>query len=126
MRASDDARFFLFWLVCLPVRAVVAYGGFALVKVDDVFYILFSIYTALTSAGFLAFSLLWWCGSARKKGGLGGDVWWNHMRPIHALLWLGACVCFALREPSAFFFLVADVVVGAIAGALHHGFGLEI
>ena len=58
MRVSDDARFYLFWLVCLPVRAVVAYGGFALVKVDDVFYILFSIYTALTSAGFLAFSLI--------------------------------------------------------------------
>ena len=60
MRVSDDARFYLFWLVCLPVRAAIAYGGFALVKVDDVFYILFSIYTALTSAGFLAFSLLWW------------------------------------------------------------------
>lgn len=121
----DDAqRFWLFWLCCIPFRAAIAVGGLLLPTVDTVFFLFYGIYCLLTSVGLTTNVLLWCSGNASGVGGLGGRVWWARVRVVHAALWLSAALAFAAHGPGGWI-LVADVIVGALAGFLH-AFGVEL
>ena len=52
-------------------------------------------------------------------------MWWARARVVHALLWLAAGVIFLVPGPGGWI-LVADVTVGALAGALHHLCGVAL
>ena len=122
---NDGSRRLLFWLACIPLRAALAVGGVLLPPVGEAFSLLFGIYCLLTGAGLTANVVLWWTGQHKGRGGLGGKVWWARIRIVHALLWLAAGVVFLARGPGGWI-LVADVGVGALAGALHHLCGVRL
>ena len=122
---SPRARFLLFWLCCLPLRATLAVGGVLLVDVDDAFYVLYALYCIVTGIGFSVNVALWLTGQHKGRGGLGGKVWWARARILHALLWLTAAVVFLVRGPGGWL-LVADASVGLVAGLLHYGGGVSL
>ena len=52
----------------------------------------------------------------------GDRIWWNDVRPIHAILY-GLFAYYALKKsPHAWTFLATDVVLGAVAWILFHFF----
>lgn len=60
--------------------------------------------------------------NSRKTGPevFGESIWWNHLRPVHALLYLLFAI-FALRKDrNAWKFLVVDVSLGLTAFLYHH------
>lgn len=57
---------------------------------------------------------LWLKPSLRPSGPetFGAPIWWNSMRPIHALLWLLFVISALMKKEYAWKFLALDVVLG--------------
>jgi len=45
----------------------------------------------------------------------GRPMWWQNLRPIHALLWAAFAVAALQGKPWAWKFLAADVILGMVA-----------
>lgn len=52
----------------------------------------------------------------------GGKIWWNFMRPIHALLYLTFSVLAFQKSNFAWIPLLIDVVIGLLAFLNYHYF----
>lgn len=50
----------------------------------------------------------------------GSKIWWNALRPIHAVLWFGFAIAAFNKSSNAYLFLVADVLFGLLAFLIHH------
>lgn len=61
---------------------------------------------------------------ARKTGPevFGGKIWWNALRPVHAALYFGFAVAALAGSRRAWWFLLADVLLGLVSFLWHHGF----
>ena len=61
-------------------------------------------------------------GGLRKTGAetMGKPLWWNHMRPVHAALYFMAATLAMGGNRRASLPLAADVLVGALASAMHY------
>jgi hypothetical protein len=61
-------------------------------------------------------------GNLRPVGAeAGGLIWWDSLRPLHALLWLGFAHSAYRGNPHAWRWLMLDTLVGAGAWVLHRG-----
>lgn len=75
-------------------------------------------YVALIPAiGFTIIYLAGW----RKTGAevFGEKIWWNALRPLHALLWFAFAIAAIYRKPHAWAFLFIDTVIGLAAFTWH-------
>jgi hypothetical protein len=50
----------------------------------------------------------------------GDKIWWNSLRPVHALLWLSFALMTILQIPKAWIVLIIDTLFGLIAFLVHH------
>ena len=103
----------LFLLACLPARLGAAYGAA---------FVAHRFPAWLPWMGLLAaiVAINWLCGSFSDTGVFGGKVWWASMRPVHACIYLiFAAMAFA-KVPQAYLVLVADALVGLVAGVVHY------
>ncbi len=48
-----------------------------------------------------------------------GRIWWNNVRPLHALLYFGFAYAALKQNKNAYLFLVADVILGGSVFLLH-------
>jgi hypothetical protein len=117
-------RNFLFLFGCIGTRAMLAY--FAKRIGDDV--VLREKYSSIIAAialipaiGFMYIYLT----DGRKTGPevFGQRIWWNHMRPIHAMLYFAFAILAYKKEPKAWIALAIDVVVGLSAFAYNRIYG---
>lgn len=110
----------LFWTVCIPVRLGVAAAALAIGHWAPRWLPLVAVYAAATALGF-AYNAALTLAGRKRRGGLGGLVWWARVRWVHLALWAAAAALAFRRAvpwgPGAL--LALDVVVGAVAGALH-------
>jgi hypothetical protein len=52
----------------------------------------------------------------------GGRIWWNNIRPVHALLYLTfAYMVINGYTENAWWLLLADTIFGIAATSIHHG-----
>ena len=110
-----QTRFVLFIIFCLGSRVTLAYiakhAGPRVLRIMG--------YLAI--APVIGFMYIFLTGS-RTTGAevMGEKIWWNSLRPVHALL----CALFAYSAINsysyAWMFLLADVVLGAISFMVHH------
>jgi hypothetical protein len=72
----------------------------------------------LVSIGFLYI----FATGARKTGAevFGDRIWWNALRPLHALLFTAFAVAVVLRPTAAYAILLADLIIGVTAFAWYH------
>ena len=56
----------------------------------------------------------------RKTGALRQQIWWSHMRPVHAILFATFSIMAFLKMDTAYLPLAVDVAVGAIAFGVHN------
>jgi len=108
-------RILLFLIGCIGVRSL--FVVFA--KYIDIKYLPYLGYLALLHA--IGFIYIYTTGS-RKFGieTFGHKIWWNNLRPIHAILYLLFAYNAIIGNKHAWIYLLADVLFGLISFLIYH------
>ena len=108
-------RFVLFLVGCIGSRSLFAYTS----KMIPLEYLPILGYIALLPA--IGFLYIFTTGS--RKTGIevgGGPIWWDWLRPVHALLYLAFAYNAISKNRDAWLYLAADVIIGLVAFLVHH------
>ena len=107
----------LFLIGCIGVRSLFAYIS----SIVNIEYLPYIGYLALLPV--IGWLVLYTFG-LRMTGPevFGGKIWWNKLRPVHALLFLLFAIFAIRKRRDAYYFLIIDTVLGLIAFMYHHYF----
>jgi hypothetical protein len=108
-------RFFIFIFGCIFLRICIV----AIAYYIDINYLPYMGYiTTVIGIGFLIIFL----GGYRKSGPetYGDTIWWNHLRPIHGILYLLFSYFAIQKNRNAYGFLLVDVIIGFLSGMNFH------
>ena len=110
---QERKRAAIFYLGCIPIRSLtvavaVMFPEYAWVV--GVMYVVFAVG--------LAWRLI--NHKASDRGGFGGSVWWNSMRPVHIVLWLLFAVLVARKDERAWIPLVLDITLSLVGTTDHY------
>ena len=108
-------RFLLFLFGCIPTRLAFVY----IAKTISLQYLPLLGYLALLPA--IGFIYLYLSGT-RKTGPetFGDKIWWNHLRPIHALFYLLFAYNAVNKIKTAWVYLMYDVILGLFSFLFFH------
>ncbi len=104
----------LFLIFCMGARVGITY----LAATYTEYLPIFGLLAMLPAIGFMYFYL----SGTRTTGPevFGKPIWWNNLRPIHAVLYLSFAFSALSNNKSSWMFLAADVGIGLIAFLNHH------
>ena len=108
-------RFLMFLIGCIGVRSL-----FVLIaKYINIKYLKYLGYLALLPA--IGFIYIYVTGS-RKTGAetFGEKIWWNHLRPIHAILYFLFAYNDIIGNKQSWIYLFIDVLIGLISFLIYH------
>ena len=108
-------RFLLFLFGCIGIRSL-----FVIIsKNADVKYLKYMGYLALLPA--IGFIYIYLTGS-RKTGQevFGEKIWWNDLRPLHALFYFLFAYNAIIGNKNAWMYLLIDVLIGLISFLFFH------
>lgn len=108
-------RFLLFLFGCIGSRSLFAFSA----KTIPVEYLPLLGYVAVLPL--LGFLYIFITGS--RKTGIevgGGKIWWNWLRPVHALMYFLFAFDAISKSRDAWRYLAVDVVIGLVAFLVHH------
>ena len=108
-------RFLLFLIGCIGTRLLFVYAA----KNAGTKYLHYMGYLALIPA--IGFTYIYITGS-RTTGGetFGQKIWWNDLRPLHALLYGLFAFSAINRNAEAWKILLLDVCIGLVSFLVHH------
>lgn len=110
-------RFLLFLIGCIGLRSLFV----VIAKNIDIKYLPYLGYLALLpTLGFIYI----FATDSRKTGAevFGGKIWWNNLRPVHALLY-GLFAYNAInKNHNAWIYLLIDVLIGLSSFLIFHYF----
>jgi len=109
-----NQKIFLLFSICILVRTF-----FVIIvnKIDKKYLPYLGLLALLPAFGFLYFIFI----GTRKKGALGQKIWWNNLRPIHAMLYLTFAYLAINRRKDSYKPLLIDVIIG-LSGFLYYHF----
>jgi hypothetical protein len=111
-------RYLLFLIGCIGIRGLFVY----IAKTINVAYLPYLGYLALLPA--LGFAYIYLSGSRQTGPEVFGEkIWWNNLRPVHAMLYGAFAVSAIYSKEYSWMFLLADVTIG-LSGFLMHHFAL--
>ncbi len=110
-----QTRILLFLIGCIGVRSLFV----VIAKTINRNYLKYLGYLALLPA--IGFIYIYLTGS-RKSGPetFGDKIWWNNLRPIHAILYLLFAYNAIIGNKEAWIYLLIDVVFGLISFLIYH------
>jgi len=111
---SIDKSKRLFFLGCIPVRLLLVYIAYVLLKNSNkTFLYAFVVITLAIGIGLWIIYLKGW----RKTGieTFGQKIWWNTLRPVHGSIYVLFSLAALLGYRDAWVLLLADVCLGVIA-----------
>ncbi len=112
---NTQKRFLLFLFGCIGSRALLVY----LAKIANRMYLQYMGYLLLLPA--IGFLYLFFTGSRKTGGEVFGDkIWWNNLRPVHAVFYFLFAYNAIQGNPFAWMFLLADVIFGLLSFLLFH------
>jgi hypothetical protein len=108
-------RFLLFLIGCIGTRSL-----FVIVaKMISLNYLPYLGYLALIPA--IGFIYIYLTGSRNTGGEVFGDkIWWNNLRPIHALLYFLFAYNAINGNKNSWIYLLIDVIFGLISFLTYH------
>ena len=112
---SIQKRFIAFIFGCMVVRSLFV---LIVLKISKKYLPYLGMLAIIPTIGFLTIYL----GGYRKKGGetFGGKIWWNNLRPVHAVLY-SVFVYLALKKNNnAYIPLLIDVIIGFMSFIFYH------
>lgn len=106
-------RILLFWIGCIGTRSLAAWLAYSRPQI-------LPYMGAIATVIALGFTIIYVFGLRPTGAEVFGDrIWWNDLRPIHALLY-GLFAYLALHgHPNAWTILAADVIIGTVKYLLH-------
>jgi hypothetical protein len=120
MMDNIQKRFFLFLCGCILIRTL-----FVLIAKYYVEYLpIMGCIALVPTIGFLYF----WISGSRQTGRevFGDKIWWNDLRPIHAILYGSFAYMAITQNVNAWIPLLIDVSIGLIAFLVFHSNKNEI
>ena len=108
-------RFILFLIGCIGLRTLF----FLIAKnIDNDMLPYLGFLAILPAIGFMYIYLT----DSRKTGQevFGQKIWWNHLRPIHSLLYFAFAYSSIMKKSYSWIFLLIDVVFGLVMFLLNH------
>ena len=107
-------RALLFWIGCMGTRSLAVWLAYSKPQ-------LLPILGGLAAAIALGYLIIYF-GHLRTTGAevFGDVIWWNDLRPVHALLYAAFAYLALHKHPLAWTLLAADVMLGAGAWLVHH------
>lgn len=113
--SNDMRRIITFLFGCMIARFALVYLAYAL----PLQYLPWMGLAGLMIAiGFFLIYVMGWRKTGMETGGK--PIWWNHLRPVHAILWFSFAVLAFMRNDRAWMILLVDTILGLIAFTLHH------
>jgi hypothetical protein len=108
-------RFALFLIGCIGTRFLFVY----IAKHISLKYLPYLGFLALLPA--IGFMYIFITG-ARKTGAevFGEKIWWNDLRPLHALFYTMFAIMAIMRKPNAWIWLLVDVLFGLTSFLVFH------
>ena len=108
-------RFGLFLIGCIGVRSIFVYVS----KHASVTFLMYMGYLALIQA--IGFFYIYLSGTRQTGAEVFGEkIWWNHLRPIHGLLYLLFGYNAIIGNKNAWIYLLLDVIIGLFSFCLFH------
>lgn len=108
-------RFLLFLIGCIGTRLLLVYVA----KNSSIELLKYMGYLLLIPA--FGFIYIYVTGSRKTGPEVFGDkIWWNHLRPIHGLLYLIFSYNAITGNKNAWIYLLIDVIFGFTSFILHH------
>jgi hypothetical protein len=108
-------RFIMFIFGCIVVRVSLV----LLAKnVSPQYLRVLGFLSLIPVIGFLTIYL----GDLRKTGRevMGNEIWWNELRPVHAVMYLLFAIYAIKKKDFAWIILLLDVCIGVIAFIMYH------
>jgi hypothetical protein len=108
-------RFLLFLIGCIGIRSLIVYIA---KNINNKYLPILGFIALLPAIGFLYIYLT----NARKTGRevFGEKIWWDNLRPIHALIYFTFAYMAITKNSKAWILLLLDVVIGLSAFIIHH------
>lgn len=113
MNNTINNKLVLFLLVCMSTRILIS----LIFKYINIKYIKILGYLLLIPATGL---LLIYIFGLRKTGILNQTSWWNHLRPLHSLLYFIAAFYAIKQDRLSWLILLLDACIGLIAFLINH------
>jgi hypothetical protein len=112
---SLQKRFLLFLIGCIGMRSLFV----ILARKANTEYLKYMGYLALLPA--IGFIYIYLTGSRMTGGETFGDkIWWNNLRPLHALIYFLFAYNAIIGNKNAWLYLLFDVVFGLTSFLIFH------
>jgi hypothetical protein len=117
MAKIQKKQLLLFLIGCIGTRLALVYTA-KNVSADKLQYL--GYLALLPAIGWLYIYFI----SPRNTGPevFGGKIWWNELRPIHAMLYILFAIYAIQKKPNSYLLLLIDVVFGLSAFLMFHFF----
>jgi len=108
-------RFLVFLFGCIVVRFLFVMVA---IKINKKYLPYLGMLSILPAIGFIYIYL----GGYRKTGGetFGQKIWWNNLRPVHAILYLTFAYLAINKSSQSYKPLLVDVLVGLLSFLIYH------
>lgn len=103
-----------YFMICIMIRLSLAYGVYIVYKLP-IRYV-FIVFYLLLSIGELYQNRV----KTRKIGAFNNKVWWDNLRPIHALLFLCTSIGLFYKYKYSYMFLLLDTFIGIVGYITNH------
>jgi hypothetical protein len=107
-------RFLMFLIGCIGVRSL-----FVIIAKYSGNYLKYLGYLALLPA--IGFMYIYLSGIRNTGlGAFGEKIWWNHLRPVHSILYFLFAYNAIIGNKKAWIYLLADVLIALISFLIYH------
>ena len=108
-------RFLMFLIGCIGVRSLFV----IIAKYVNTKYLKYLGYLALLPA--IGFMYIYLSGIRNTGlGAFGEKIWWNHLRPVHSILYFLFAYNAIIGNKNAWLYLLADVLIAFISFLIYH------
>jgi hypothetical protein len=103
-----------YFFICIFLRFLLSY--FVFVTYNNNYRYLLIIFYFFTALGLL-YNYLY---KKRKIGAFNNIVWWDDLRPLHALLFISTSILLYIKNPYSYIIPFIDTIIGIIMYLFNH------